>query len=214
MCGAKLFTPQYSTTTMRYHLNAKHPEVFKKVVTFETDHDAAKSKARKDLTKFFYSVEKKSPKKRLADADEMPGTPGPGTPGTSPKRARRTVSPLHSLPGTPSVFRKVIKHNVRAIPQLKFDMEVTKLVVSSSLSFSFVNSEGFHKFVKYLDPKMTVKNNRTFMRFNIINCYIELLNFLFDKFRIITKYCLLSFERYTNISNHNEVLFVKLRALY
>ena len=84
MCGAKLFTPQYSTTTMRYHLNAKHPEVYKKVVTFETDHDAAKSKARKDLTKFFYSVEKKSPKKRLADADEtMPGTPGPGTPAAN-----------------------------------------------------------------------------------------------------------------------------------
>ena len=177
MCGAKLYTPQYSTTTMRYHLNAKHPEVFKKVVQFETDYDEAKSKARKDLSKFFYSVERKSPKKRLADGDETPGagTPGAGTPGTSPKRSRGSVTPLKSLSATPSVFRKVIKHNVRAIPQLKFDMEVAKLVVSSSLSFSFVNSEGFHKFVKYLDPKMHVKNNRTFMRFNIINCYIELL---------------------------------------
>ena len=108
-------------------------------------------------------MEKKSPKKRLADEEaeaneaKTPGHKRSNTPGLEP------------LPGTPSVFRKVVKHNIRAVPQLKFDMEVTKMLVSCGMSFSTVNQPGFHDFIKYMDPKVTVKNNRTFMRCNIKN---------------------------------------------
>ena len=71
-------------------------------------------------------MEKKSPKKRLAD--EQAETEGKkiNTPGLEP------------LPGTPSVFRKVVKHNIRSIPQLKFDIKVTKLLVSCGLPFKVV----------------------------------------------------------------------------
>jgi hypothetical protein len=111
-------------------------------------------------------MEKKSPKKRLADEAaeaEASGTPGPG-----PSKKPSTPG-LEPLPQTPSVFRKVVKHNIRSIPQLKFDMEVTKMLVSCGLPFKVVNKVGFHTFIKYLDPKLSVKSNRTFMRFNVIN---------------------------------------------
>lgn len=107
-------------------------------------------------------MEKKSPKKRLADEEALANVDS----------AKKLNTPgLQPLPDTPSVFRKVIKHNIRAIPQLKFDMEVTKMLVSCGLPFKVVNKPGFHSFVKYMDPKLTVKSNRTFMRFNVINIY-------------------------------------------
>ena len=66
-------------------------------------------------------MEQKSPKKRLADEQELEGTPV--------KKRQSTESagtPLVPLKETPQVFRKVVKHNVRSVAQLKFDMEVTK----------------------------------------------------------------------------------------
>jgi hypothetical protein len=104
-------------------------------------------------------MEQKSPKKRLADEQELEGTPV--------KKRQSTESagtPLVPLKETPQVFRKVVKHNVRSVAQLKFDMEVTKYLVSTGLPFSHVNHAGFHSFIKYLDPKYIIKNNRTFMR--------------------------------------------------
>ena len=55
-CGLVLMTKQYNTSTLRSHLNAKHPAIFKKVVTFEQAWDDARSRAKKDLSKFFYVV--------------------------------------------------------------------------------------------------------------------------------------------------------------
>ena len=73
------------------------------------------------------------------------------------KKAKEEETPLKPLPDTPNVFRKVVKHNIRSNPQLKFDMEVTKFIVSTGQPFSIVNNPGFHSFVKYLDPKVIVK---------------------------------------------------------
>lgn len=107
-------------------------------------------------------MEQKSPKKRLADEQLQQE----GTPDTKKKRLSSDTpgTPLVPLKDTPQVFRKVVKHNVRSVPQLKFDMEVTKYLVSTGLPFAHVNHQGFHKFIKFLDPKYIVKNNRTFMR--------------------------------------------------
>ena len=55
-CGMVLMTKQYNTSTLRSHLNAKHPAIFKIVVTFEQAWDDARSRAKKDLSKFFYVV--------------------------------------------------------------------------------------------------------------------------------------------------------------
>ena len=104
-------------------------------------------------------MEQKSPKKRLLDEQEQEGTPE-----GKKRRSTDPGTPLVPLKDTPQVFRKVVKHNVRSVPQLKFDMEVTKYLVSTGLPFSHVNHQGFHSFIKYLDPKYIIKNNRTFMR--------------------------------------------------
>lgn len=208
-CGVVMLTPQYSTSTLRGHLNAKHPNVYKLLIAFESAWDDARARAKKDLNQFFYTVkfvniscrpklhilnfakirasdkilriyvkvsvyasvihvhlriihtqmEKKSPKKRLADEQAEISTA---------KKIKTPDLNLEPLPDTPSVFRKVVKHNIRAVPQLKFDMELTKMLVSCGLPFKLVNKPGFHTFIKYLDPKVSVKSNRTFMRFNII----------------------------------------------
>ena len=55
-CGMVLMTKQFNTSTLRYHLNAKHPAIFKKVVSFEQAWDDARSRAMKYLSKFFYVV--------------------------------------------------------------------------------------------------------------------------------------------------------------
>ena len=55
-CGAVMLTPQYSTTTLRGHLNAKHPSIFKIVVAFDAAWDDAKARAKKDLNKSSYTV--------------------------------------------------------------------------------------------------------------------------------------------------------------
>lgn len=55
-CGAVMLTPQYSTTTLRGHLNSKHPNTYKLIVSFEAAWDDARARAKKDLNKFFYTV--------------------------------------------------------------------------------------------------------------------------------------------------------------
>ncbi len=79
-------------------------------------------------------------------------------------------------PATPVAFRQVIKHNSRHPVQLKFDVQVMRYFATTSLAFNHANTEGFHTFVKYLDPKLHIKSDRTLARSKLPLLYKNVQN--------------------------------------
>lgn len=188
-CLKKIMTSQSSTSGLRSHLSTAHPSAWSKVLQFQADFDHNRQKTLHHLSMVKTTIETGKeyakdapyrPKRVLASGSssgddliesscdasgrrkppaKMMATTGTGAESTSP-----SAGP--SRPRVPEAFRPktVVKHNAQSSVQLKFDLEVMKLLVRCNLPFSLVNTHGLRDFVAYLDPKMHLKDQRTFAR--------------------------------------------------
>jgi hypothetical protein len=60
--------------------------------------------------------------------------------------------------------RKPKKYPTGSQQQLRWDMEIMKLLAACNLPYSLVDHPGFKEFVQFADPKVTVKSSGTFRR--------------------------------------------------
>jgi len=151
-----------STSSMRYHLRAKHPQLFSELTKADCSNKKEKRKAEEEIQQA-----------EAAAAQEC---------GPTPKRSRRKLF----LDGEDSdesagAMPKYTQYSTGDRRQLQFDMWVTEYLVEASLPFSHVESKAFRKLALRLNPKATVKSATTFSRSKLPKLYQSMKNELDSK---------------------------------
>jgi len=151
-CDHPCNLPDSSTSSMRYHLKAKHPQLFLELTKLEASKRKDKRKAEEDI--------------QVAEAQATAAGQ------SNPKKARRSLF----LDGEDSnesagAMPKYTQYSTGDRRQLQFDMWTTEYLVEASLPFSHVESKAFRKFVLRLNPKVTVKAATTFSRSKLPKLY-------------------------------------------
>ena len=84
-------------------------------------------------------------------------------------------------PGAKKPVSAILKHNVRSVKQLEFDMHITLLVCNAGLPFAFVDSEAYKDFWAWKDPEYHLKCSQTLSKSKLPLLYRQVEEALYSR---------------------------------